>query len=557
MNLSKKIKNKSLILSGTFLCVSFFTGSIMAANGTSIVPSPEDDILGDGGSIMSVKPIRKSSDALASFEQNYAPQSGQSSNTISAVPSTSTVMVGDVAPSDEESILQFYELDEPTDSNLGHTGDPLDILDQIGGEDMSPNMNDPLHDHSFQDATMAHVTQKEMDDILITHISRVNNGQFHDNQEYLDYVQAVINQARLAAKMRDIETAEKNYLRILTGALPKEIYQSVLMEMGRLYKDNDREGQAAAVYERFVQDFPQHERSPIVHLELARLYREMGAPNSAINSYYDVINAALALPSDVDPMKYRRFSLTAQFEIAGTFLELSNTDILKKPEGYNESYLEMANKYLDRLLRLPLDKKKLGKAVYRSAYAKYKMQDYPGVVKQLEGYSTKFSESDLIPESYYLQSIAYKELDKPKQALDSVIELLNYNQEQQVSNPKSWAFWKKRTGNQLANTFYEEGDYFKALQLYQALYKVDNDVTWQASTLYQIGLCFERLGMFPKASEAYQMLSDWSAWEGDDYETDENLALIRDMATWRKENLNWTRQADNYINKITIPEIGE
>jgi TolA-binding protein len=529
-------------------------------------PNPENEILtGDPSLPMSVVPIKgreksPSHDALSQFENEFGSSTHQSVNSVShKLPNANAVLVGDIDPLDEESILKGFEEDSSTKS-LPISHSPMDVLENIGGEEVHPSVIDSSHDHGVHpnDYTTGHVSQAEMENKLIDTLSRVEDkSTFHDEQEYLDYVKKKMAQARLAAKSRDIKSAERDYLKVLTKSLPDDLYQTILMELGRMYKDNDRPGQAAAIYEKFVADFPKHERSPIIHLNLARLYREMGAPNSAINSYYDVINAAVALPSDENPTKYRRFSLTAQFEIAETYLELSNEELDKKPEGESQTYLEKANRFLDRLLRLPLDHEKKSKVVYRAAYARYKSKDYAEVVTRLDGYAKEFPSSDLVPEAYYLESIAYKELEQPKKAVDKVIELLNANEKQQVNNPKAWAYWKKKTGNQLANTFYEDGNFFNALQIYQALYKVDQNVSWQASILYQIGLCFERLGMFPKALEAYQMLSEWSAWQGSEYETNQNLALIKDMATWRKDNLSWSRQADNYLNKITIPEVGE
>ncbi len=553
------IDRKSLILLWTFLYFissSFFVLPIQGEDQNVSTPQGLPGI--------QLKTISKIDDEFSKFESNYGGGNIQASTPSTQTRQSSSYLVNEINPQDGEDILRDLEANGQDVLDLSNSSDNLNISDLLEADSpqaavpvASPSEKSKKSDGDTPDPGKEFVSQSEMNEVLITNLSRGNEYHILENSEYEDYVERAIADARLAAAQKDVQDAENSYLKVLTGALPNEKKRQILLEMGKLYRDNQRNGQAAAVYERFVNDYPQNERSPSIHLKLAELYRSFGANNSAINSYYDVINAALALPSDQDPMRYQQYSLKAQFGIAGTFLELSNTEILKKPEGYNETYLELADRYLDRLLRLPLDDKHRAIAVYRSAYAKYKKQSYPQVISLLKDYSVSFPESDLIPESYYLTAISHQELDQPKDALVSVIELLNFNQIKEISDPETWAYWKKKTGNQLANTFYVGGDFFNALELYKVLYKVDKDVTWQAGTLYQIGLCYERLGMFPKASEAYEILSEWSEWEGDEYETNENLALIRNMSNWRKDNLNWSRQADNYLNKITIPSLGD
>ena len=71
-----------------------------------------------------------------------------------------------------------------------------------------------------------------------------------------------------------------------------------------------------------------------------------------------------------------------------------------------------------------------------------------------------------------------------------------------------WIYWKKKTGNYLANKFFEEGDYHSSLRVYEAMREIDMSPDWRVPVLYQIALCQEKLGLYIQAVETYQEVRD-------------------------------------------------
>ena len=59
-----------------------------------------------------------------------------------------------------------------------------------------------------------------------------------------------------------------------------------------------------------------------------------------------------------------------------------------------------------------------------------------------------------------------------------------------------WNFWKKKTGNYLANKFFENAEFFNAYRVYSVMRKIDPNPSWQVPVLYQIALVQEKLGNF-------------------------------------------------------------
>ncbi len=413
-------------------------------------------------------------------------------------------------------------------------------------------------------------------------------SELHDLQgerfeRYLEYIAEKREEAEREARKKEVDYSENLYLAILTSELKEKLpkaYKEVIIDLAKLMERNGRKGKAIAYYEKYIEEFPKESflnedgqdnpsrpSSVRVYLKLARLYKALGLYKRSISKYYDVINSAIALPGDKKSDKnsykrYRSFSLTAQFEIAETYLELGRSEAnipheknTQSPElSVTKKNLEEADRLLDRLLKLPLARDKYATAIYRSAYAKYLLGQYPEVIAMIKDFPMTYPENDLTPEAYYLSSITYKQMDKPQEAVQQVLSLLKESSSEAGRDPKAWTYWKVKTGNQLANNFYEDGDYFNALQIYQSLYYIDKTPSWQAQNLYQIGLCFERLGMFPKAIEAFEILVDWSEWpDNQSYNDNANLQLLRDMSQWRIENLQWARLSDIYMKKIQNP----
>ena len=118
-----------------------------------------------------------------------------------------------------------------------------------------------------------------------------------------------------------------------------------------------------------------------------------------------------------------------------------------------------------------------------------------------------------------------------------------------------WNFWKKKTGNYLANKFFEAGEFFNAYRIYTALIPIDETPTWRVPLLYQVSLCEEKLGNFVQATETYISIEEF-------FDNDEDarsqlaqskyLKFVYGMSKWRREQLEDTREIRQAVNRYGI-----
>jgi hypothetical protein len=345
---------------------------------------------------------------------------------------------------------------------------------------------------------------------------------------------------------------------------------------------------------------------PETHIRLGKIYRQLGADRMALNKFYDAINATLTLPynesfTDAEKRKGGTFesrkdaeSNRAMIEIAETFLAGENYD--------------SAIKFYDRLNRLEqLDDQdrsivqyKRGLAHFRRAistlqdeenlarskgmdqsiqqepeFDKTARADFAKVKEILRGYSTLFPSSSYVPETHYLLALAYEHLNQDEESITQLLSLLreaDFNpdaavEEEQLKSERDrdyakieqlrriWGFWKKKTGNYLANKFFEEGEYFNAYRIYSALRPIDDSPNWKVPLIYQIALCEEKLGNYVQASESYLEIEDYvsqvkEAREG--LAGSKYLNFVFGMAKWRREQLEDTREIRQAVNRFGI-----
>ncbi len=349
------------------------------------------------------------------------------------------------------------------------------------------------------------------------------------------------------------------------------------------------------------------------HIRLGKVYRALGAHRMALNKFYDAINATLTLPQNeafelAERKKGKQIedrmdaeSNQAMFEIAETFMD-------------SEDY-DNAIKFFDRLWRLEqlqdsdrsIVRFKQGLAHYRRASENMRKEermnrlppeqredleikfdqtpraDFAKVKETLRGYGTLYPQSPYVPEAHYLLALTYEQLNQDEESVAELIKLLkesDFNPEMVISMENSrsmrdrdyikinqlkriWNFWKKKTGNYLANKFFEDNEYYNAYRIYTALQDVDSSPSWQVPVLYQIGLCEEKLGNYVQATETYTSIEDYVNSEQEAREgmaKNKYLNFVFGMAKWRKEQLEDTRairQAVNRYGIYTVPKKGD
>ncbi|MFP6901889.1 MAG: tetratricopeptide repeat protein [Opitutales bacterium] len=392
-----------------------------------------------------------------------------------------------------------------------------------------------------------------------------------------------------------IKKAEKNCNKVLYQLRKpehKQYRRDVLLALIGMFENSEMYVEVTKSIERFLEEFaadPKYpfengEESPTIadtHLRLGRIYRKMGAYRLAVNKFYDALNATLVVHKK-KAFAFKHLAEAAMLDIADTYLEMEDYDNaikffsrLLKVENLHElekgnvlfkhaySHYQRARSNLRREARLKQDpKEKNVRVEYAPGTApKY---DFTRVKLDLRDYAFRYPQSYYVPESYYLLALTHDELNEKDDALAQVQALLRnspYHPDQikvardlndrridrsEVAKMLAlWNFWKKKTGNYIANEFYEDGDYFKALRTYQALANIDDDPSWQIPLLYQMGFCYERLGNVGEALRIYEELQDTPAHKI----TSPNVKLIMQMAKQRANFVGWATAADKQLLK--------
>ncbi|OHE72966.1 MAG: hypothetical protein A2Y14_04880 [Verrucomicrobia bacterium GWF2_51_19] len=343
---------------------------------------------------------------------------------------------------------------------------------------------------------------------------------------------------RLLWKVRENEAAEKILVQLFNMPLPDEIRKILLLELVDYYEKQKQPSKAAVVYEKFIDAYQHDPLIPELFLRVGRIYRDTGAFSLAISRFYNVINLALKIDEKSIPL-YRQLTIEAQIEIAETYF-------------IQEEY-KSAARFLEKIHihNLPNALKK--RVLFRLGYSYFKMKDFPKMVPVLKQFIETFPTSYLVAESHFLLANAYKELGRKKEAVDEVMDILrSASAETDPERAAVWRYWQKRTSNQIANNFYEQGDFINALRIYQTLAKVDNSPDWQWPILYQIGLCFERLRELTRAKSTYLAIVEAKEWKN--FAKGPALTNIQNMARWRLDNLIWVDRTEDELQKILNPD---
>lgn len=358
----------------------------------------------------------------------------------------------------------------------------------------------------------------------------------HFSSKMKPQIQAVYRQAWLSAYEKNYREAEHLYNRILGMDITPDQKRNLLLEIAAMYEKEGDKAKKAAVYEKFIEQFPKDPILPAIYIELGQLYRDLGDNKQAINKFYFVINASLGVPEDLLPA-YKVKTLEAQMEIAETYF-------------LNNNYKE-AEKFFDRLKLLNLTTNERMIVEFKLAYIKFVSEDYVAAISSLKDFISKYPMSTYVPEARFMLSDAYSKLNRNAEAINEVLILIQESHDNiRVQNQELWLYWRKRAGNKLGNQLYNEGEYLEALKIYQAMAKLNNTPDWQWPIIYQIALCFERLGMYTMAKKAYEILATGKDWNPDSYKMTDELKVIQDMAKWKLDHNNWRIQTQEQIDEI-------
>ena len=166
-------------------------------------------------------------------------------------------------------------------------------------------------------------------------------------------------------------------------------------------------------------------------------------------------------------------------------------------------------------------------------------------MRTFRDYLEQWPDDENVPEARYLLAVDLHALRRTQEALAVTLDLLRAEKSRVATDPKRWAYWQRRTGNQLANEFFQNGDPLNAHTLYTALAALSDEPSWQLPVSYQLALCYERLGMTDRAASTYERIA-----AAIDPAQLPNLAELGRMASWRRSHLDWRQNLGQHMTSV-------
>ena len=317
---------------------------------------------------------------------------------------------------------------------------------------------------------------------------------------------------------------------------PQSEKKNALRELAEDYEKKQIRARAIAVYEKMVQLYPDDAGTTELMFRLGVLYRESGVPKLAITRFYMVLNSTLKFGGDNLPA-YRSLAQRAQMEIAETFFKTND--------------IPNAKKYYELLSRLDMPPAEKARVRFKLTHCLFVLDDVPGAITSAQFFLKDFPDDVSAAECRYLLAQAFRSQNRTTEAFDTILGLLRAETGKKDKEPEKWIYWKKKAGNEFANSYYQQGDALSALTIYQAIARLSDDPEWQWPVLYQMGLCFERLRYGDRAADAYKFLLAEAKKPGREADKlPEILRTVLDMARWRASHLAWSNSAAVNLQKL-------
>ncbi len=353
-------------------------------------------------------------------------------------------------------------------------------------------------------------------------------------------VLSFLKMARKAVENGNLKLADDLLQSIGSVELEGEPLKIAFREVAEVFEKMGQPVKAAAVYEKLISLKESDPDAPNWMMKVAEIYREMGAYSTAVSRYYSVINASIRLGgSEVESVK--SLARKAQREIADTY--------------FLKGDFEQAQKFYNMALRSDLNSEDRAMLLFRAGHCTLMRGDSGGAVTVFERFLKDFPEHASVPEARYMLASAFRAQGRPQEAYETVLELLRWTHGQKAKAPKVWTYWQKKAGNEFANDHYQRGEFVNALTLYQNVAQISKEPDWHWPVVYQMGLCFERLRMEPKARESYAyILQEAEKPEIKGKKLPENLANLIEMAKWRTDQMRWERGANTTLRGLAGPE---
>lgn len=298
--------------------------------------------------------------------------------------------------------------------------------------------------------------------------------------------------------------------------------RAVLLALTAHYKERNRLVNAIATLEEAADRFKDDPDRPEWFFELGLLHRELGAIETAVARFYQVLNPATIRGAHKEA--YKDLSQRAQFEIARTY--------------FQQGRYSLARELFERMRRLDLNEADDETVLYYLTRCEFSEHMLDAVARHAALFTKSYPESARKPEVLFMRAQAMERTGRSEEALEIVMDLLREEHPTNAGDPERWKQWQRKAGNFFANHYYAIGDASTALSIYQALAKLGDEPAWLWPVVYQIGICAERLGAGDRARDAYEWLrSEAGETNAAGESLSLSLQLVLEGAAWRQELL--------------------
>jgi len=344
---------------------------------------------------------------------------------------------------------------------------------------------------------------------------------------------SVIRFGEMRLEAGDYETARIAFDQAGRGTDRVEEREAALAGLARTYRKSGDLVKAVATYERLIADHAGTPDTPMYLLELGRTLRAVGAPKLAIARFYSVLHAVIKVPPG-QAENYRRIARTSQFEIAETHFQIGN--------------YEEAARFFTRLNLLDLAPADRTRAEFKAALSRARAGDSEKAIAAYRRFISQHPESEFGAEARFQLATLLRDLGRKDESRDVTLDLLRRQHAITAGQSETWTYWQRRTGNQLGNDFYNQGDYTTAFAIYRSLAELGGEPRWRLPVLYQMALCQERLLQTGAARDLYRQIQQ----EVDESSSPE-LAELAKMAQWRLGQLDWVEQNNHKLEALALP----
>src|SRR5690606_8545317 len=182
--------------------------------------------------------------------------------------------------------------------------------------------------------------------------------------------------------------------------------------------------------------------------------RAVAAPKLASARFYSVLHAVIKVPPG-QAENYRRIARTSQFEIAETHFQIGN--------------YEEAARFFTRLNLLDLAPADRTRAEFKAALSRARAGDSEKAIAAYRRFISQHPESEFGAEARFQLATLLRDLGRKDESRDVTLDLLRRQHAITAGQSETWTYWQRRTGNQLGNDFYNQGDYTTAFAIYRSL----------------------------------------------------------------------------------------